>query len=97
MPAASTPTPPSSPSRARPPAWWPTAPRSDSARDGPPRRSWTSWALACGRACASWRRDLGGHGAAGGGARHHMIDLDENVILDLTVDGADEVAPNLDR
>src|SRR6516164_7381052 len=25
-----------------------------------------------------------------------MIDLDENVILDLTVDGADEVAPNLD-
>src|SRR5262245_35908616 len=25
-----------------------------------------------------------------------MIELDENVILDLTVDGADEVAPNLD-
>src|SRR5262249_30749257 len=25
-----------------------------------------------------------------------MIDLDENVILDLTVDGADEVASNLD-
>src|SRR6516162_4441678 len=25
-----------------------------------------------------------------------MIDLDEDVVLDLTVDGADEVAPNLD-
>src|SRR5262249_6651011 len=25
-----------------------------------------------------------------------MVDLDEDVILDLTVDGADEVAPNLD-
>ena len=25
-----------------------------------------------------------------------MIDLDENVILDLTVDGADEVSPGLD-
>jgi len=68
--------------------------------------------LGTGRAAAAFVDELGGRvrqglrivGAATSEATARqaealgiaMIELDENVILDLTVDGADEVAPNLD-
>ena len=41
-------------------------------------------------------RDLGDDREASAGPRHLDDRADEDVVLDLTVDGADEVAPNLD-
>ena len=42
------------------------------------------------------RADVGGVRAAGPLAGIPLIDIDEETLLDLTVDGADEVSPNLD-